>query len=178
MSHYVDNDKFYAEMLKRRELVLKAKEEGNPLPRISEYIGECIYKIATHLSYKYNFINYSFKDEMIADGIENCLQYIDSFDPERGTNPFAYFTQIIFYAFIRRIQTEKKQSLIKGRIIQEMPFDLHDLQEQDETGEYVNSFHEFLKTNGMYADLVSEHEKKLKQKKIVNKPSALDDLFE
>ena len=81
------------------------------------YVGDCFLKIATHLSYKPNFVNYPFREDMICDGIENCLQYIDNFDPEKSSNPFAYFTQIIYYAFLRRIQKEKKQLEIKQKII-------------------------------------------------------------
>jgi len=80
-------------------------------------------KIATHLSYKPNFVNYMFREDMISDGIENCVQYIHNFDPEKSKNPFAYFTQIIHYAFLRRIQKEKKQLDIKTKIIEKTGFD-------------------------------------------------------
>jgi hypothetical protein len=106
--YYVDNKKFLEAMVEFRESVHKAKEEGAPRPMVPMYIAECIMKIATHLSYKPNFVNYSFREEMISDGIENSLQYIDNFNPEKSSNPFAYFTQIIYYAFLRRIQKEKK----------------------------------------------------------------------
>ena len=91
----------------------QAKKDGSPPPQISEYLGECFMKIAQRLSYRPNFINYAFRDDMISDGIENCVQYIKNFDPEKSNNPFAYFTQIIYYAFIRRIQKEKKQLYVK-----------------------------------------------------------------
>ena len=83
------------------------------IPPVTNYIGECFLKIATHLSYRPNFINYTYRDEMISDGIENCLQYVKNFNPEKSSNPFAYFTQIIYYAFLRRIQKEKKQTHVK-----------------------------------------------------------------
>ena len=92
-------------------------------PKIPNYLGECFLKIATHLSYKPNFVNYMFRDDMISDGIENCVQYIHNFDPEKSKNPFAYFTQIIHYAFLRRIQKEKKQLEIKTKIIERTGFD-------------------------------------------------------
>ncbi len=104
--NYVDNKKFLAEMIKYRESVINSSEEDRP--RVPYYIGDCIMKIATHLSYKPNFVNYTFREEMISDGVENCLQYIDNFNPEKSKNPFAYFTQIIYFAFLRRIQKEKK----------------------------------------------------------------------
>ena len=87
-------------------------------PPIPNYIGDCFLKIATHLSFKPNFVNYMFKDDMICDGIENCVQYIHNFNPEKSQNPFAYFTQIIHYAFLRRIQKEKKQIEIKNKILE------------------------------------------------------------
>jgi DNA-directed RNA polymerase specialized sigma subunit len=92
-------------------------------PKIPNYLGECFLKIATHLSYKPNFVNYMFRDDMISDGIENCVQYIHNFDPAKSNNPFAYFTQIIHYAFLRRIQKEKKQLEIKTKIIERTGFD-------------------------------------------------------
>ena len=92
-------------------------------PPITNYLGECFLKIATHLSYKPNFVNYMFRDDMISDGIENCVQYIHNFDPEKSKNPFAYFTQIIYYAFLRRISLEKKQLEIKNKILERSNFD-------------------------------------------------------
>jgi len=100
-----------------------AKLRGEPKPRITNYLGECFLKIATHLSFKPNFVNYMFKDDMICDGIENCVQYIHNFNPEKSQNPFAYFTQIIHYAFLRRIQKEKKQLEIKNKILERTGFD-------------------------------------------------------
>ena len=116
--HYVDNKKFLEAMTEYRALRIKAEEEGKPRPTVTNYIGECYLKIANHLSYRPNFINYTYRDDMISDGIENCLQYMDNFDPEKSKNPFAYFTQIIYYAFIRRIQKEKKQMQVKSKLIQ------------------------------------------------------------
>ena len=115
--HYVDNKKFLIAMTEYRESRIKAEEEGQKRPQVTNYIGECYLKIANHLSYRPNFINYTYRDDMISDGIENCLQYMSNFDPAKSTNPFAYFTQIIYYAFIRRIQKEKKQQLVKQKLI-------------------------------------------------------------
>tara|TARA_Y100000593_G_C4284260_1_gene324508 strand:+ start:935 stop:1489 length:555 start_codon:yes stop_codon:yes gene_type:complete len=117
--HYVNNKEFLAAMIKYRESVIKAKNTEKERPQVTHYIGECLMKIAVHLSHKPNFINYTFKDEMISDGIENCLQYIDNFDPEKSQNPFAYFTQIIYYAFLRRIQKEKKHLYTKYKLMGE-----------------------------------------------------------
>ena len=121
--HYVNNKEFLAALIDYRHDVAIAKEKGEPKPRVPEYIGDCFLKIATHLSYRPNFVNYMFKDDMICDGIENCLQYIDNFNPEKSQNPFAYFTQIIYFAFLRRIQREKKQLDIRTRILEKSGFD-------------------------------------------------------
>jgi hypothetical protein len=116
--HYVNNKDLYAAMVEYKNLVKQAAEENKQSPRIPNYIGECIMKIATHLAYRPNFANYTFRDEMISDGIENVLLYINNFDPAKSTNPFAYFTQIIYFAFIRRIQKEKKHLYTKYAAIE------------------------------------------------------------
>ena len=121
--HYVNNKELLEALIVYREKVAHAKENDLPKPRITNYLGECFLKIATHLSYNPNFVNYMFRDDMISDGIENCVQYIHNFDPEKSRNPFAYFTQIIHYAFLRRIQKEKKQLDIKTKIIEKTGFD-------------------------------------------------------
>lgn len=121
--NYVNNRDFLDALMVYRKEVLAAEESGNPKPRVPPYIGECFLKIATHLSYKPNFVNYMFREDMICDGIENCLQYIHNFNPEKSTNPFAYFTQIIYFAFLRRISKEKKQLEIKSKILERSGFD-------------------------------------------------------
>ncbi len=122
--NYIDNKKF-AEAFRVWKQALKAAEEaGLPEPRVPEYIGSCIYLIAINLAKAPNFANYSYKEEMIGDGIENSLMYIKNFDPTRqNANPFAYFTQIIYYAFLRRINKEKKQTYIKHKaFVHDMTF--------------------------------------------------------
>jgi len=121
--HYVNNKEFLAALIQYKKEIKEAQERGDPKPRITNYLGECFLKIATHLSFKPNFVNYIFKDDMISDGIENCVQYIHNFDPEKSQNPFAYFTQIIHYAFLRRIQREKRQLEIKNKILEKTGFD-------------------------------------------------------
>ena len=121
--HYVNNKELLAALIDYRAEVAVNKMKDLPKPRISNYLGECFLKIATHLSYKPNFVNYMFRDDMISDGIENCVQYIHNFDPNKSKNPFAYFTQIIHYAFLRRIQKEKKQLEIKTKIIEKTGYD-------------------------------------------------------
>lgn len=112
-SHYINNKEFLAKLIEYREEVKLAKEEGRERPIIPNYVGECFLMIAKRLATKPNFFSYQFREDMISDGVENCVQYIDNFNPDKSTNPFSYFTQIIYYAFLRRIQKEKKQLYVK-----------------------------------------------------------------
>jgi len=142
--HYVDNQEFLVEITKYQRKVYSAaikecpevadyseqqyreflkKWKSSNRPRVGNYLGSCFLKIATHLSYRPNFINYMYKDDMVCDGIENCIQYIDNFNPEKSRNPFAYFTQIVYYAFLRRIAKEKKQLEIKDKILEKSGYD-------------------------------------------------------
>ena len=162
--HYVNNKEFLAAMVEYRKSVLEAKEKGVKKPPVTDYIGECFLKIANHLSYRPNFINYTFRDDMISDGIENCLQYLDNFNPETSNNPFAYFTQIIYYAFIRRIQKEKKQITIKQRMIAEANYDDMTLQ-PGEDREFKNQFTEFLQKNTVIEEPTKSKDKKTKTKR-------------
>ena len=118
-NHYVDNKKFFGEMCDWKEKVKEAEDSGEPRPPVSDYIGECFLKIAERLSRRPNFINYPYRDEMISDGVENCLMYFRNFDPEKSSNPFSYFTQFVYFAFVRRIEKEKKQSYVKFKMMQE-----------------------------------------------------------
>lgn len=142
-SHYVDNKKFLQALIDYRQLIVDAAAKGEETPIVSKYIGECFIKIATHLSYKSNFINYTFKDDMISDGIENCLTAVVKFDPAKSSNPFAYYTQVIYFAFIRRIQKEKKQQIVKYKLIDNMDIDA--LISQEQNGEFGAQFLDYLK---------------------------------
>ena len=122
--HYVNNKEFLEALVVFKAKCLAAKEAGEQRPQISNYIGECFLKIATHLSYKPNFVNYMFREDMICDGIEHCVQYIENFNPEKSKNQFAYFTQIIYYAFLRRIQKEKRQLEIKNKILDKSGYEV------------------------------------------------------
>ena len=118
--HYVDNEKFLVVMTEYRNAYLESKENGEEQkPMIPDYAGECFLKIAERLSHRPNFINYAFREEMVSDGIENCVMYASNFNPEKSSNPFAYFTQITYYAFLRRIEKEKKQLYIKYKTMDE-----------------------------------------------------------
>jgi len=137
--HYVNNKEFLAAIVAYKQSITQAEQAGDPKPRITNYLGECFLKIATHLSYKPNFVNYMFKDDMICDGIENCVQYINNFNPEKSKNPFAYFTQIIHYAFLRRIQKEKKQLEIRQKIIERSGYEEVFTADQTEKSSEFNS---------------------------------------
>ena len=145
--HYVDNKKFLEAMIEYRDRCEKAKNRNRKKPEVTNYIGECFLKIANHLSYRPNFINYTFRDDMISDGIENCLQYIDNFNPDKSNNPFAYFTQIIYYAFIRRIQKEKKQIQIKSKLIANTGVENMMDQLQGDDAQYQSQLLDFLQRN-------------------------------
>ena len=145
--HYVDNKKFLEAMIEYRDKCVKAEKQKKKKPEVTNYIGECFLKIANHLSYRPNFINYTFRDDMISDGIENCLQYMNNFNPDKSKNPFAYFTQIIYYAFIRRIQKEKKQIQIKSKLIQNAGVENMMDQLQGDDAQYQSQLLDFLQKN-------------------------------
>ena len=165
--HYVNNKEFLAAMIEWNDRCKAAKDKGESNPPITNYIGECFLKIANHLSYRPNFINYTYREEMISDVIENCLQYVHNFNPEKSNNPFAYFTQIIYYAFLRRIQKEKKQSHVKNKIIENMNVDMFLTQEVN--GEVSNNpYTEYLQKNYLPDEDV------YKPKKKKDKPKGLE----
>lgn len=139
--HYVNNKMFFTVLLKYKKQLEEARLENKPEPPIPNYVGECLYKIATRLSLKPNFINYTYRDEMISDGLENCINYLNNFNPEKSENPFAYFTQIIHFAFLRRIEKEKKHLYIKQKTLENFYFEglLADQSVADsDTGKPVN----------------------------------------
>ena len=123
LKHYIDNEKFCKSMTEWKKLVKIAENCGEKRPPVTDYIAESFLKIAEHLSHRPNFINYPFREDMIGDGVENCLLYAHNFDPAKSSNPFSYFTQIIYYAFLRRIEKEKKQAFIKYKCLQMHDFD-------------------------------------------------------
>ena len=117
--HYVNNKEFSLAVVDYCEKVDKAKKQkSKKTPIVPNYIAECFLKIAEGLSHKSNFIRYTYREEMVMDAVENCLKAIKNYDIETATrtgtpNAFAYFTQIAWYAFLRRIDKEKKQQDIK-----------------------------------------------------------------
>jgi len=160
--NYVNNRDFFDSLVAYQKLCKEAEDSDDEKPRVPNYIGDCIWQIATRLASKPNFSGYSYKEDMIMDGIENCLLYMHNFNPEKTENPFAYFTQIIWYAFLRRIAKEKKQMYVRYKSSQAMlsvggtydgDADLHLNTDVD----YINSFIQD------YEDKL-ERDKKVKQK--------------
>ena len=162
--HYVNNKEFLQAMILYKRSVNKAIKTKVTNPPVPDYIGECFLKIANHLSYRPNFINYTYRDDMISDGIENCLQYMRNFNPEKSNNPFAYFTQIIYYAFIRRIQKEKKQQDVKAKLIANSGTEMMMDSLVGDDAQYKNQMLEFLQKN-VKESIPAEPRQALKKKK-------------
>ena len=175
MAHYVNNAELLASIKSYKEELARARESGAPEPRIPEYVGECILKIANKLSHKSNFINYSYRDDMILDGIENCVQCVDNFDHTRFSNPFSYFTQVIYFAFLRRIAKEKKQAYIRGKMVQTMALEAFEVQGHDEDGDFMQAYQAFIQTHQNFDD---SFVKKKEAKKEAKKKPSLEDFIE
>lgn len=174
-NHYIDNKEFLQSLIDYKKLVKKAEKNNEERPQVPEYIGDCFIKIANHLAYKNNFINYSFREDMVLDAIENCLTYMDNFDPKKSSNPFAYFTQITYYAFIRRIQKEKKHLQTKYKYIASLDIDDIIRQAHDE-GTHTNEFVKYLQKQ---ADAANQEFSDAKEvKKMTRKPKYLQSLDE
>lgn len=150
-THYVDNKKFLQALIEYKNACNKAKEKSLEEPIVPNYIGECFLKISTNLRYKTNFINYPFSDDMVSDGIENCLVAVKKFDPLKSENPFAYFTQIVYFAFIRRIQKEKKHLALKYKLLENTDIEKIITQEHD-SGDYNEQFIDYIKKQLDYMD--------------------------
>jgi len=174
-AHYVDNAKFLEAMIEYKREYNKSKESDTDLPMISEYLGSVFLKIAQRLSFRPNFINYAFKNDMISDGIENCLHYIHNFNPEKSNNPFAYFTQIIYYAFIRRIQKEKKQLYIKYKSMQNYSTAPEYMDQEKSNNNFISlSDYENSDFKVMVDDFVDTFEKSRKKKAFKKSESNLE----
>jgi hypothetical protein len=175
--HYINNEDFLKALTDYKLAAKTAKDQNLPTPAIPNYIGECFMKIAEGLSHKPNFINYTYRDEMISDGIENCLMYFANFDETKSKNPFAYFTQIIYYAFLRRIQKEKKQLYVKYKATEQMGIldEFEMMESEDGTTrqfELYDNIAEFIET---YEDARSA---KKAEKDAAKKPKGLEKFIE
>lgn len=168
-NNYVDNKKFYESLVERKAIREACEAKGEEVPRISDYLGKTILDICTRFSYSPNFINYSFREEMIGDALENCLRVIDNFNTELYSNPFAYFTQITFFAFLRRIDQEKKQQYIKFKLLEELPIDeMIETIDHDSGDSHFKPAIEFMRENSYFN--TKEYEDKHAAKKKVKTP--------
>jgi hypothetical protein len=170
---YVNNADFLAALIKYQEGVKLSKKNKTAPPPIPNYIGECFMKIAEGLSHKPNFINYTYRDEMISDGIENCLMYFSNFDPTKSNNPFAYFTQIIYFAFLRRIGKEKKQTYVKYKATEQMGIldEFEMLELEDGTTRQFELYDNI-------SEFIGNYEETKKKKKEVKKPKGIEKFLE
>ena len=176
-NHYVDNERFLADIKEYKKKCKIAFDQGKEKPKLSEYIGQCIYLIAENLAHKPRFMNYSYVDEMKSDAIENCLMYFDNFDSDKYSNPFAYFTQIIYYAFHRRINKEEKNRYIMYKKFQESVIDtqkytVDDNMHVDSGILMMESGDHFVLNKQMYDnlnDFIDRFEKREEEKKIKRK---------
>ena len=180
--HYVDNEKFLEVMTGYRNAYLDGKENGEEQkPMIPDYAGECFLKIAERLSHRPNFINYAFREEMVSDGIENCVMYASNFNPEKSSNPFAYFTQITYYAFLRRIEKEKKQLYIKYKTMDEYS-SLEDNSDMDGMGSDAGAVSSGAsplsadKRASIYDFIATFEEKKRAKKRVKTEPKKDDNI--
>jgi hypothetical protein len=172
--HYINNHDFLQALITYKEQSTAAESDNKPVPPIPNYIGECFMKIAEGLSHKPNFINYTYRDEMISDGIENCLMYFNNFDPTKSKNPFAYFTQIIYYAFLRRIQKEKKQMYVKYKSTEHFGvIDEHEYSDLDNSSfqqfEMYDNISEFIENYELGQKKKKDNKKEVKKLKGVEK---------
>jgi len=187
---YVDNKALYASLVAwQAQLdtwateVRNAEKKKLPAPQrppVPDFVAECMVKMSKRLSQKAGFVNYSFREDMEGDALESCLRYIHNFDPSKSTNAFAYITQIIHNAFIRRIQKEQKQLYIKMKIVDDSGFtDSYQRQDGDNT-QYNNSYVSYLQENK--GDVITKFEswKEGKKTKANAKKAAanLTELFE
>lgn len=173
-NHYINNGDFLKALVEYQDKCKIAKEKEQEDPRIPDYIGECFLKIAEHLSRKPNFVSYSFRDEMILDGVENCLMYFRNFDPTKSSNPFAYFTQIIYYAFLRRIMKEKKQLYVKYKATEQ--FGIFDEYEMYDAEDLVGMPKQFQLYDNI-SDFIYNFEENRRKKK-EKKGTQLDSFFD
>ena len=160
--NYCDNKKLYEQLVPFHKEWYENHEKGLPPPKIPDYVAESIFLIANHLSYRPNFLGYTYREDMICDAIENCLSYIHYFNPEKSQNPFAYITQICWYAFLRRIKLEKRQQVLKGMVIMNSEYDDH---MQLDQGEESKLYHDYLNNISIYTEIAEEEIKKKEEKK-------------
>jgi methyl-accepting chemotaxis protein len=167
--HYVNNADFSQAVVDYVKSVREAETKNNPEPVMPNYVAECFLKIAEGLSHKSNFVRYTYREEMVMDAVENCLRAVKNYDIDAATrkgkpNAFGYFTQISWYAFLRRIQKEKKQQDVKLKFLSESAIEefMVDPDEDPQVAKAVQSFVDNLRRR---IDDVKEKDEKIKQYK-------------
>jgi hypothetical protein len=177
-NHYVDNTEFLEAIKNYRSSCAACRAENKPIPKIPDYMATCLMLIAKNLANKPNFYAYTFKDEMIGDAIENCIMYFHNFDPDKSSNPFAYFTQIIYFAFLRRIQKEKKQLYVKYKSYEQFGvLDDNEKNDLEENG-MVSAQFEMYENISEFIDNYEETNRKNKLKNSKAKKTKLELLFD
>lgn len=169
--HYVNNAQFSQAVVDYVTELNVSKNNNQSKPIVPNYVAECFLKIAEGLSHKANFVRYTYREEMVMDAVENCLKAIENYNLETATrtgkpNAFAYFTQISWYAFLRRIQKEKKQQDIKLKFLSEIDIDLLVSEEFDNNANATSSFIEELKSK---IDIIKFKDEKVKEYKKIDK---------
>lgn len=124
VAYYIDNEKFYEACVAHHLALLESIKLGLPPPRISNYVGDCLLKIAKKMATSRHFNRYSFIEDMTMDAVENCLKYFNNFDPVKYKNPFSYFSQVVYYAFLRRIGQERDAIYNQFKMSQQARFEL------------------------------------------------------
>ena len=180
--HYVNNADFSQAVVDYVKTVNEAKSNEQSLPIVPDYIAQCFLRIAEGLSHKSNFIRYTYREEMVMDAVENCLKAIENYNIEAATrtgkpNAFAYFTQITWYAFLRRIAKEKKQQDIKLKYLSKADISVfmdNDLDAGGMTDQIMGAFVDTLRdriekvrtTDSEVKEYVKEEKKKRKSRSV------------
>lgn len=162
-AHYVDNAKLYEAMVERKRLVAEAIAAGKPIPKVSEFIGACIWKIADNLSQKYQFRHYPFREDMVGDAVLHMITKVDNFNTDYGKNPFSYFTQTAYYQFLPTILAEKKGLAVKYKLTLERIA-------TQEVSEHDDDYHQLvaeenLPDTSIMSDYIKKYEASIKAKK-------------
>ena len=172
--HYVNNAEFSQAVVDYVGKLEECRKEQITLPKVPDYIAQCFLRIAEGLSHKANFIRYTYREEMVMDAVENCLRAIYNYNIDTATrtgnpNAFSYFTQICFYAFIRRITKEKKQQEIKFKFIEKMGIDDFvemgmDAEGAEQTMSYVDTLRQRISTVRKKDEAIKEFAKEEKER--------------
>ncbi len=173
--HYVNNALFSQSVVDHVISVREAEAAGEKIPQMPRYVAECFLKISEGLSHKSNFVRYTYREEMVMDAVENCLRACKNYNVEAATrkgkpNAFGYFTQIAWYAFLRRIKKEQRQQDVKLNYLAESGLEefMVDPNEDPQVAKAVQSFVDNLRRR---IDDVKENDTKIKdyKKKMVTK---------